>query len=343
MALAAGLSWYLATLISPHPNPYFAPLAVVITFQTTVADTVAKAWYRSAGIIGGVAASLLIGHWLHVGPAAIALAVLVGVAISTALRLDPQITSQVGVTAVMVLASSATPHYAEYRVLETLLGEVVAVAVNALLLPPNGLAMAERRVLAVADRLSDSLLSLAGVSQAPHGALLQPTARQIQPQMRSAFQALRAAQSSLKLNPLARAGRARIGELALAMGELEKAGIQVIGIARGLDDLGPETDPGRTGLNEALKDTAEAVAAFRRALANPSGESLQAVEAAVARAQCTQMDCLATLRATASLTELRDLYAIFADVSRILTEVSVDFRKQSGQVPAHPSIAFGHD
>ncbi|HLO01641.1 MAG TPA: FUSC family protein [Symbiobacteriaceae bacterium] len=138
MSLAAGLSWYLASLVSPHQNPYFAPLAVVITFQATVADTVAKAWYRCAGIVGGVAVALLIGHWLHVGAVAIALGVLIGVAISSLLHLDPQITTQVGVTVVMVLASSSTPHYAAYRLFETLLGAVVAVVVNAIIMPPSG-------------------------------------------------------------------------------------------------------------------------------------------------------------------------------------------------------------
>lgn len=343
MALAAGLSWYLASLVSPHQNPYFAPLAVVITFQSTVAGTAAKAWYRSAGIIGGVAAALLIGHWLHVGPTAIALAVLVGVALSTVLKLDPQITNQVGVTAVMVLASSATPHYAAYRIFETLLGEVVAVAVNALLLPPNELPAAEKQVLALADSLAAILRNLSQAPPEACGTMLPPIFRQVKQQTEKSLAALRAAEFSLKLNLSSQTRRARLTELTRAMDELEKAGIQVMGIARGLDDLGAQAAGYRAGLNEALQDTAEAVAAYRLALADPSPQTFQRVAAAVATAHDRQFKSLSHVRATASLTELRDLGAIFADLDRILAEVSLNPQGESKHAAIQPSVAFGHD
>lgn len=342
MSLAAGLAWYLASLVSPQRIPYFAPLAVVITFQTTVAETVAKAWYRCAGIVGGVAVALLLSHWLHPGAVTIALAVMLGTALSTALDLDGQISYQVGVTAVMVLASSGTPHYAEYRLLETALGAVVGVGVNALLLPPNGLPNAERRVLAVADLLSASLVYL---SRAPlaAGSLVEPTAKQIEEQMSRAHQALRTAAAGFKLNPFAAAGRARLGELTKVMGDLEKIGIQVRGIARGLDDLGARTGCYPTGLSDALRETAAVLAAYRQAVERPSAEASRAVAAAVARAQSSQADCLTALREALSLADLRDLSAILADLDRILTEVSRETRREPKQILPAQSVAFGHD
>ncbi|MDB4895285.1 MAG: integral rane protein [Firmicutes bacterium] len=343
MSLAAGLAWYLALLVVPHQNPYFAPLAVVITFQATVADTVAKAWYRIAGIAGGVAVCLLISHGLHVGAVTVGLAVLVGVALSTALHLDPQITSQVGVTVVMVLASSSTPHYAEYRIFESLLGAVVGLVVNALVMPPNGVPLAEKRILAIADLLAASLLNLSHAAQSARRASVQPIAREIEVRMRSAFQALRAAEASTKLNPFLQTGRARLSQLAVALGELEKVGIQVRGIARGLHDLAPGIDCCQAGLDDALKDTAACVVAFRRAVANPSDETFQLVAVAVAEARMSQVDCLSYLKETASLTELRDLGAILADLDRILTEVCVDLRNHRGRVVVDHLIAYGYD
>jgi uncharacterized membrane protein YccC len=343
MSLAAGLAWYLASLVSPHQNPYFAPLAVVITFQATVADTVAKVWYRIAGIAGGVAVCLLISHGFHVGAVTIAVAVLIGVALSTALHLDPQITSQVGVTVVMVLASSSTPHYAAYRILESLLGAVVGLAVNALVMPPNGVPLAEKRILAIADLLSASLLKLAHAAQSARGASVQPIAREIEARMRNAFQALRAAEASTKLNPFLQSGRARLRQLGVAMGELEKVGIQVRGIARGLDDLAPGIDCCQVGLDDALTDTAAAVVAFRRAVESPSDEAFQLVAVAVAQARMSEVHCLSYLKETASLTELRDLGAILADLERILTEVCVDLRNHRERVVVDQLVAFGHD
>lgn len=338
MSLAAGLAWYLASLVSPHRNPYFAPLAVVITFQSTVADTVAKAWYRVAGIVGGVAVALLISQWLHVGAVTIALAVLIGVAIASALRLDPQIISQVGVTVVMVLASSATPHYAEYRIFETLLGAVVGVVVNALLMPRNGLTLAEERVLAVADLLTTNLSNLAQAPQAP-----SVIAKQIEAHLSSAAKALRAAEAGLKLNPFAHVGRARVRQLATALAELEKIGIQVRGIARGLNDLGPRIDACRADLGASMVETAESVATFGRAVAHPCDEAFRAVAVAVAQAQSTQTECLTHLKERTSLADLRDLSAVLADLDRILAEVRAGLPSQTGQLAVHHSVAFGHD
>lgn len=340
MSVAAGLSWYLASLISPHRNPYFAPLAVVVVFQTTVADTLTKAWYRLAGILGGAAIALLVMQWLHVGAVTIALTVLLGTAIFSALHFDPQIISQVGVTVVMVLASSGTPHYAEYRLFETLLGTVVAVVINAAIMPPNGLPLAERRVREVADLLVSSLLQL---SRAPSEAMVEPLAKQIEQQMGAAAQALQAAEASFKLNPFAQAGRDRLRELKATLSELEKIGIQVRGIARALADMGPHVHLYWAGLSQTVVETAEAVAAYRRALESSSGDASRSLATAVTQARRSQGESLIYLKEAATLADLRDLSAVLADLDRILSEVSPDHGGLRSPVAVNQSVAFGHD
>lgn len=339
ISFAAGLSWYLARLVSPNGLPYFAPLAVVLTFQTAVADTVVKGFYRCAGIVGGVALALLIGHWLPVGPVAIALGVLLGLAIGTLLDVEPQITSQVGVSVIMMLASSIE-HYAEYRLFETLLGAVVAVVVNALLMPSNALPQAEERVLAAADLLAASLLSL---TYSPNEPLLQPIAKEIEQGMSRADQALRAAEASFKWKPFTKAGQARLAELATVLAELTRIGIQVRGVARGLKDLGPRIETWQAALNPSLKETAEAVAAYRQVVANPSAAAIRTLELAVARGQSSQTECLTVVREAQSLADLRDLSAVLANLNRILIEVSLEPRKDGGLLARQRSVAIGHD
>ncbi|GAB3818500.1 hypothetical protein GCM10028895_15840 [Pontibacter rugosus] len=81
-ALAAAVSWIVATTILGSEFPYFAPLASILTVQVTVADSVEKATQRIIGIVGGVAVSLLIGHWLSISSLSIFLVILIGMAIS---------------------------------------------------------------------------------------------------------------------------------------------------------------------------------------------------------------------------------------------------------------------
>ena len=343
MSLAAGLSWYLASLVSPHPTPYFAPLAVVIVFQATIAETAAKAWYRVAGILGGVSVALLVSHWFQTGAVTIAAAVLVEAALCAALRLHPAIASQVGVTTVMVLAFSTTPHYAQYRIVESFIGGVVAVAVNVLLVPPNGVAAAEQRVVGVVDLLAGTLLSLSRAAPGAGETVVQSVTRESAEQMRRAVQAVQGAGSSVRLNPFARNGRARVAELGAVLVELEKVAVQVRGIARGLADLPRETDLHRIGLDEALQGTSACLTAFRHAVECPSYEKARDLEAAIARACMSQANCLSHLKRAESLTELRDLGAVLADVDRILSEVRLERWHRDGEIAVQRPVALGHD
>ena len=330
----------MASHLSPNPYPYFASLAVILTLQATVADTMARALYRVAGIVGGVIVGMMIGHWLRPGAVAVALALLVGLAVSTALRLNPAITSQVGVSALLVLVAQNSREYAVYRLLESALGGVVAIIVNAVIVPPNEILQAERRIAELADLLARSLSNLSRGARESAGDQLRGLAKEIDRGISNARQALRSAEASGKLNPLARKRGARLRQLSTAMGELEKVAIQVRGVARGLTDLEAGSEQRDADLQVALQDTAECIAAFGRAVPSPSDGAFRFVELAVAQARASHSRCLSHLREATTLTELRDLGAILTDLDRILTEVTVDLRTDSGQAavgsPAPP-------
>lgn len=323
-ALGAGLAWALAARVSPNAFPYFAPLAVILTLQATVADTMAKALYRVAGVVGGVIVAGFIGHWLPAGPLSVGLTTLLGLSISTALRLNPAITSQVGVSGLLVLAARDS-HYAVYRVVETALGAVVAIAINAVIVPPNEIPQAERCILGLADLLSGKLADLPeGLDDAPGRNPVQPLSRAIMAGISTAQRALQLAETSGKFNPFLRVRATRLKKLSLAVGELEKVAIQVRGVARGLADLRAAGERRHEGLKRALQDTADCIAVFGRAVVTPSGETFQRLAAAGERARASQSDCLSRLRETATLAELRDLGAILTDLNRILTELDAD-------------------
>ncbi|MDX5435545.1 MAG: aromatic acid exporter family protein, partial [Pontibacter sp.] len=216
-ALAAAVSWMLATTVLGAEFPYFATLAAILTVQVTVADSVEKATQRIIGIIGGVAVSLFIGHWLSVSSFSIFLVIIIGMAISKGLRMNPQIVSQVAVSSFLVLAFGMQEEgYALERVSETLMGSVVAVLINALIVPQNAIPDVERSIVALGEQGTKTLHFLASqlrqtdkgqlVGRLETDALIAATEHSIK--------ALQLAEQSLKYNPFLTHKRTRLSRLA---------------------------------------------------------------------------------------------------------------------------------
>jgi hypothetical protein len=127
-AVAAGVAWAVALVVSPHSRPYFAPLAVILIVQPTVYDSLSRAFQRVIGVVLGVAAALVVGHFLTLSGWSIAIIIFVGLLLGWGLRLGPQGVVQVPVSALLVFAvGSATPGYGGRRVLDTLIGSGIAV------------------------------------------------------------------------------------------------------------------------------------------------------------------------------------------------------------------------
>ncbi|BDG35413.1 FUSC family protein [Saccharococcus caldoxylosilyticus] len=135
ISLAAGISWWLANFITPHLYPFIAPLTAVLITNTTFEKAVTKAMNRFLGVVGGVACSLFISQWIMPSGIAVFLSIFVGMAIANALKLHQDSISQIGVTVVMVLAFLHSGGYEWARIMETVIGSVVAIFVT--IFPPN--------------------------------------------------------------------------------------------------------------------------------------------------------------------------------------------------------------
>ncbi|MEJ9149688.1 FUSC family protein [Bacillus smithii] len=135
ISLAAGISWWLATFITPHFYPYIAPLTAVLITNTTFEKAVTKAIHRFLGVVGGVACSLIVSQWIMPSGMAAFLSIFIGMAMAKTLKLHQDSISQIGVTVVMVLAFLHSGGYEWARIMETVIGSVVAIFVTILL--PN--------------------------------------------------------------------------------------------------------------------------------------------------------------------------------------------------------------
>ncbi|MBX6341252.1 MAG: FUSC family protein, partial [Thermomicrobiaceae bacterium] len=147
-ALAAALAWEVAVVVTRNPRPYLAPLVAILTLQITIAQSVSRAVQRIFGVILGVVMALLVTHVIGVHVWSIALLVAVAFAVGTRLRLGPYAPPEAAITAllVMLIGSTTRIEYALVRMVDTLIGAVVGVAVNAAIVPPSYLPDVRRAV-----------------------------------------------------------------------------------------------------------------------------------------------------------------------------------------------------
>lgn len=320
-ALACGLSWLLAEAVMPHSNPYFAPIAAILTLQVTVADSIRKGMYRIVGIVVGIGISLLAGQWLSVNAGTIALVVLAGLALSNAMRLNAQIGAQIGVSALLVLAFGNAHGYAAYRILETLLGSAVAVAVNLALVPRD----TTREALYAASGLGKRIASvLREYDEAMRGkrrpAQVLEEARGLLLLIQRGNEATALARQSLKFVPLGRTRRERVERVSAAMERLEHLSVQARGIARSLIELG-EAAIRVPGLVQALAAAADCVDRFADTVSDPSPEAQERLREATERARRVQLESFGQSMAGADAERLKLIGSVYADLGRMLTEV----------------------
>ncbi|WP_266206062.1 FUSC family protein [Pontibacter kalidii] len=329
-ALAAAVSWLVATAVLGAEYPFFAPLASILTVQVTVADSVEKATQRIIGIIGGVLVSLLIGHWFSVSSFSIFLAIIVGMGISKALRMNPQVVSQVAVSSFLVLAFGLQEEgYALDRVVETVVGSVVAVLINALIVPQNAIPEVENSMIALGEQGTRTLAFLASqLRQTEKGQLVgrQETDALIATTEQS-IKSLQLAEQSLKYNPFLTHKRTHLSRLAIGVKRLEHITTQIRGIRRGIADLNSarifEANLQDTqALQQAMEATAACITLFSHTMVGPTERHRPALLASIREAEKLQKQCLDTLRNINTNRALRDVGSILTDLSRILAEAA---------------------
>ena len=167
--LAAGLSWWIAQVVTDLPDPVLAPLTALVVVQVSVRASVRTAIQRSAAVVLGVLLALAIGDALGLNGLTVALLVAVSLGIAQLLlRLPASAARQVPISVLVVLSTvtSSQESFGWRRALDTVLGAAVGVGVS-LVLPASRLVDARQTL----DRLAGSL---GGVLETMGSGLQQP-------------------------------------------------------------------------------------------------------------------------------------------------------------------------
>ena len=335
-ALAATLSWELAVVLLRSTLPALAALGAILTVQVTVKQTVTFGIQQVVGVTVGVGGAMALvsvvgAHWWSV-----ALLILLALVVGNLLRLGRQV-NQVAISALLVLALGAG--YGSVRVVDTLLGAVVGVLVNALVVPPTHVQAAVAQIARVAEDLGLLLTDIGsglrtGWENRPARDWLR-RARELDAARAQAGDAVRRGDESLVYNPLARGEAEAVARLTEAHTALEHVATQIRGAARALADL--HGDPSATPVLEALADqleqTGAAVAAFGRlqvaAQRDPAREELRRAHDAAAAGLEKVSVALAGLP---SEQDPRTLVSTYVDVGRLLNEIDPTDGAHTGAV-----------
>jgi uncharacterized membrane protein YgaE (UPF0421/DUF939 family) len=289
-AVAAGVAWFIAAELLDGEQPFFAPIAAVLTLGLAVERRGARAWELALGVALGIGVADLIviatgtGTWqlMVVISLAMAVAVLAG---GRVLLVNQAAISAVLVTTLQMPQGS----FSGERFIDALIGCGVALVANAIV-PVNPVRLVLRRIEPLLRGLSGTLVDIADALaasdiEAAREALER--ARALDPAVRELQIAVGAGRETTQLAPTRRGSRGQVERLAAASNSIDLVVRNTRSLARtsvraiDLDEHVPEL------ITEAIRDLAAATRALDRHLADPKPDS-PAVDAGLrAAAQAT--------------------------------------------------------
>lgn len=239
--VAGVIAWFLAALLLGDTKPVFATIAALIVVQPSVNQSLRRGIERSVGAVVGV--TIAFGMVLIFGDVAwVALVSMSsGILLAWIFKLTPATAVQISLSAMLVLALGAiTPVYASLRILETIIGALVGIIINAVVAPPVAIAPANEAVSKlgahVAQILEDMGTVLANQTSARVLDTLYLNARALREEFNETLATLTQAQESLRYN----ARKKKLSHLLDRENQLmERLAIlvtRVIGMARAIRD-----------------------------------------------------------------------------------------------------------
>lgn len=280
-ALAAGVAWWIARLVTDVDVPLLASLTAIVVVQVSVRASVLTAFQRSGAVVLGVLFALAIGDALTLNGLTIALLVAISLGVTQLLlRLPPAAARQAPISILVVLTTvSSHESSAGERAVSTVLGALIGIIVS-FALPSSRLVDARQTLERLAASLSGVLDSMAAglhaswtTTQTDDWRRTARTAR-----VRLATQATEAVGSSREAARWNLRDRRHVVELAryeLALPRLERTTIGVSVIARGLDDharVDGTTHDAMAAMGDLFGLLAEAVRAVMRDLLGQGGD-----------------------------------------------------------------------
>jgi Fusaric acid resistance protein-like len=293
-SVAAGVAWVIATEVFGHEQPFFAPVAAIITLGLTISERGRRAAEVAIGVALGIAVGDLLVLAIGVGAGQLALVVMLATATAIFLGSGHMLATQAAVSAALVATlQPPTDGITFARFLDALAGGTVALVVNALVLPARPLAMVRRELRPLLEELAATLEDVAAAILERDRGLAERSlqrARGLDELSVRFVDAVEVSRETTLYAPPRRRSRGPVESYARAADQLDFAVRNVRVLARGMirvvrldDNVPPE-------VADAVRDLASAVRAFGAALERP--ERADRVREPALRAAATATEVL---------------------------------------------------
>lgn len=282
-ATAAGVAWFVADRVLGNEQPFFAPIAAVLTLGLAIERRGTRAWELALGVALGIGIADAIVLVVGTGTWQLILVVSLSMAAAVLAGGGVLLVNQAAVSAVLVTTLQMPQgSYSGERMVDALVGCGVALIANAIA-PVDPVRLVLRRIEPLLVRMSDALVDIADALAAadPDAAReVLERARALDPQVRELQTAVGAGRETTRLAPTRRRSRGHVERLAEAAGSIDLAIRNTRVLARAsvraidLEEHVPEL------VTDAIRDLAAATRVLDRHLIDPRRES-PAVDAAL--------------------------------------------------------------
>jgi hypothetical protein len=140
---AATVAWLIAKHVVDHPEPFFAPIAALVSLNTSLGERGLNALRLVQGVILGIGVGELTLFALRGGYGTLALATFVALVLARALGSARIVLAQAGVGAILTVAV-ANGEVGPQRLIDALIGAGVALVFSQLLFSPEPLRLLRR-------------------------------------------------------------------------------------------------------------------------------------------------------------------------------------------------------
>jgi len=274
--VAAGIAWFIAAELLDGDQPFFAPIAAVLTLGLAVDRRGARAWELALGVAVGIGVADLIVIATGTGTWQLMLVISLAMAVAVVAGGGVLLVNQAAISAVLVTTLQMPQgSFSGERFVDALIGCGVALIANAIV-PIDPVRLVLRRIEPLLRRLSGTLVDIADALAASDIEAAREAldrARSLDPAVRELQTAVGAGRETTRIAPTRRSSRGEVERLAAASNSIDLAIRNIRVLARGsvraidLDEHVPDL------VVDSIRDLAAATRALDRHLANPKPDS----------------------------------------------------------------------
>ena len=272
-AAAAGIAYFLAANLLGNEQPFFAPVAAVVTLGLAPGERGRRALEVALGVVGLAVADLIV---LAIGVGALQIAVVVATAMAAAVLIGERrlLVNQAAISAILVVVLQPPESgFSPDRFFNALVGGGVALAINHLF-PVNPERLVERAARPIFEELAAALKEVAEAlirGERERAEALLESVRELDERVRSFNEALSAGYETARLSPTRRRSLKHLELYAGASISIELAVINTRVLARGAANALRRGEAVSSALPQAIRDLSRAVRALADYLEEAEG------------------------------------------------------------------------